>query len=269
MSVLFTQHKAAVTTATHWLEDVRQTVAKHSKELDWLLQPLLAFGWSRLLIFCVGIIGATFLETEPGHWVADPNSPFLSLWAKWDSQWYIQIAREGYWFQPLRQSNVAFFPLYPMLTRLAAPLFGNNLVLSGIILSNLAFLLGLIVLYRLAHLLLSEQTSLDESSLQAASRRTVFYTAFFPTAFFFSAVYTESLFLLLSVATAYFARQRHWFLAASQDYWPPAHEIWASSCGPWSCGSGCAVMVGTCMRSIAHLRGRIYGPASSVIGTRF
>lgn len=169
------------------------------------MQPLLAFAISRGVVFAAGILGDSFLPTEPGHWVADPGSSFLSLWAKWDSQWYVQIAREGYWFQPLQQSNVAFFPLYPLTVRLLAPLMGGNLILSGFVLSHLAFLLALVFLYGLAELELADRES---------ARRAVYYLAFFPTAFFFSAVYTESLFLMLSVAAVYFARRHHWLAAA-------------------------------------------------------
>lgn len=181
----------------------------------WLLTPLLAFGLSRFLVFTAGLLGDTFLVTEPGHWVADPNSQFLSLWAKWDSQWYIQIARDGYWFRPLQQSNVAFFPLYPGLVRLLGPVLGDNLVLAGFVVSNLAFLLGLIFVYRLAELTLEDPTRPGESTGRRGAERTVFYLAFFPTAFFFSAVYTESLFFMLSVATAYLAHRRHWALATT------------------------------------------------------
>lgn len=173
--------------------------------LDWMVQPAIAFVISRAALFAAGIVGDVLLPTEEGHWVADPNSTFLSLWAKWDSQWYVQIARNGYWFQPLRQSNVAFFPLYPLAMRLLAPLVGENLVLAGFLVSNAAFLLALIFLYRLAELELADRES---------ARRTVFYLALFPTAFFFSAVYTESLFLSLSVATMYFARRQYWLAAA-------------------------------------------------------
>ena len=94
-------------------DDFARPSPKGLERVDWLVQPAIAFGLSRLLIFAAAILGDVFLPTEPGHWVADPNSPFLSLWAKWDSQWYIQIARDGYWFQPFQMSNVAFFPLYP------------------------------------------------------------------------------------------------------------------------------------------------------------
>jgi len=186
--------------ASFW-RHAAQTLAR----LDWIALPLLAFALSRGLIFAVGFIGDVFFPTDPGHWVADPANPFLSLWAKWDSQWYVQIARTGYFIQTNQQSNVAFFPLYPIAMWVVARLLGDNLILAGFLVSNLAFLFALVFLYRLTTL------ELD----RAAAQRTVFYLAFFPTAFFFSAVYTESLFLWLTVAATYFARTRRWLLAAA------------------------------------------------------
>jgi Gpi18-like mannosyltransferase len=43
---------------------------------------------------------------------------------------------------------------------------------------------------------------------------TIALLLFFPTSFYLGAVYTESLFLLLSVGTFYFARQEKWWIAA-------------------------------------------------------
>jgi hypothetical protein len=188
-----------------WLARLRFLAQQALDRLDWLVQPALAFGLSRLFIFAAAFLGDTFLPTDEGHWDADPESPFLSYWAKWDSQWYVQIARDGYSYQPLRQSNVAFFPVYPLAMRLVARFTGDNLVLAGFLVSNLAFLLALVFLYRLAALELGDR---------AAAQRTVFYLAFFPTAFFFSSVYTESVYLLLAVAAVYFARVRFWLGAA-------------------------------------------------------
>jgi hypothetical protein len=173
---------------------------------DWLALPLLAFGLSRAMIFLVGIIGDTYFPTDPGHWVADPDNTFLSLWAKWDSQWYVQIARLGYFIQANQQSNVAFFPLYPLSMRVVARLLDVNVIFAGFLVSNACFLVALVFLYRLTAL---------EFNDRASAQRTIFYTAFYPTAFFFSAVYTESLFLMLTVATMYFARTRRWLPAAA------------------------------------------------------
>jgi Gpi18-like mannosyltransferase len=170
----------------------------------WFTIPLLAFLITRLFIFGVGLVGDTMLTTEPGHWIADPDSPFLSMWTKWDSQYYVDIATNGYWFRPEQQSNVAFFPVYPLLMRLVGSLVQGNVILAGFIISNLAFFIALIFLYKLTAL------ELDEGS----AGRTVFYLAFFPTSFFFSSVYTESTFLMFSVAAVYFSRRHQWVSAA-------------------------------------------------------
>jgi hypothetical protein len=170
----------------------------------WLYYPLLIFTISRLFIFGAGIVGDLMMPTEEKHWVADPDSPFLSQWAKWDSQYYFDIATNGYWFRPEQQSNVAFFPLYPMLMMVLGKFLDNNVILSGFLVSNAAFFGVLVFLYLL--------TELEVDS--AAAGRAVLYLAVFPTSFFFSSVYTESLFLMLSLASMYFARRHLWFPAA-------------------------------------------------------
>jgi hypothetical protein len=45
------------------------------------------------------------------------------------------------------------------------------------------------------------------------AQRATFYISIFPTAIFFSAVYTESLFFCLTVASFYYIRERKWVLA--------------------------------------------------------
>ena len=171
----------------------------------WLLHPLGAFIITRLAIFAAAFIGHVMLPADPGHWEPGAGNIFLDLLARWDSQWYQWIVQEGYWLRPGQRSNVAFFPLYPMAIDLVAPFVGNNTVLAGVIVSNVAFLALLIVLYQL--------TRLESDSHQTASR-TVFYLAIFPTSFFFSMMYTESLFLFFIVAAIYFARKRLWVWAA-------------------------------------------------------
>src|ERR1700730_11894544 len=40
-----------------------------------------------------------------------PNAhPFINMWARWDSHWYLSIAKHGYEFKPDAGSNSAFFP---------------------------------------------------------------------------------------------------------------------------------------------------------------
>ncbi len=204
MSTVASRGRSALTGLQSAVTQAAHSVAASLERVDWLVLPVLAFGVSRLVIFIAAWLGDTFLITEEGHWIADPNSPFLSFWAKWDSQWYVEIARDGYWYQPLQQSNVAFFPLYPLYMRLVARFVGDNLILSGFLVSNAALLFALVYLYRLTVLELGDRPS---------AQRAVFYAAFFPTAFFFNAVYTESLFFLLTIATMYHARRQQWLAA--------------------------------------------------------
>ncbi len=125
--------------------------------------------------------------------------------ARWDSAWYLVIARYGY--RPdlghFTASRTAFFPLYPLALRGIASL-GSPPVLAGVLVSLGALALALYGIHRLA--------ALELGSLEAA-RLAVLMTAFAPMAFFLSAVYSESLYLALSVGVFWSAREGRWALA--------------------------------------------------------
>jgi hypothetical protein len=76
-------------------------------------------------------------------------------------------------------------------------------VIAGVVISAASFLVGLVLLYRLTELELGRR----------AADATVLLVAFAPLSFFFTAVYTESLFLMLSVASVLAARRERWMLA--------------------------------------------------------
>jgi hypothetical protein len=122
----------------------------------------------------------------------------------WDTQWYIDIAQRGYaWKKAVGTSPAAFFPLYPLLIRLGVIVTHRSYLLVALAISNLAFLAALAVLWRLT----------DWELNRRVAQRTILYIATFPTALFFFAGYTESLFLLLTVASFYYLRRRSWLLA--------------------------------------------------------
>jgi hypothetical protein len=176
-------------------------------DYGWLIIPLTIFIITRVVIFLGGLVGRVALEDELGlgPWHAYPNNPALDIWARWDSGFYRDIAVDGYWFESVDiHSAVVFFPLYPLLIRLAMTVLGDA-VLAGVVVSHLCLLLALIFLYRLALL---------EMGDEPAARRAILYLSIFPTAFFFGAVYSESAFLLFAVACVYFARRRRWLAAA-------------------------------------------------------
>jgi hypothetical protein len=118
-------------------------------------------------------------------------------WQRWDTIWYTKIAEQGYSRVDL---STAFFPLYPLLIRISAPLFGNNGVAAGVVIASVAALVSFILLYRLA----------CEQFGEAAAERTVLYLAVFPTAFFLFAAYTESLFLALALGSFIRAKAGRW-----------------------------------------------------------
>jgi hypothetical protein len=130
------------------------------------------------------------------------SEPFALLRA-WDGRWYRIVASRGYLLLPHQQSDPAFFPLYSIVLR-AFHAIGIGFTVAGVAVSNLAFLAGLLVLYRLA------ATWLPETD----ARRTAIYAAIFPAGFVFSMLYPESLVLLLSALAGLLAWRGRWLGAA-------------------------------------------------------
>lgn len=128
----------------------------------------------------------------------------IPLHAKWDSEWYLDIAQNGYSFKgPEKLSNIVFFPLYPLLIRMTSFLTGGRLILTGWILSSIFLLLALLYLFKLV----------KEFHPKIDPYLPIFFLLIFPTAFFLNAVYTESLFIFLSLATFYYGFKRKFLWA--------------------------------------------------------
>jgi Mannosyltransferase (PIG-V) len=131
--------------------------------------------------------------------------------ARWDSSWYLVIARLGYRSDlgSLTTSRTAFFPLYPLGLHVIA-WSGLPLVLAGVVISLSALALGLYGIHRLTTLELARAGRARIGRPGDAARLAVLITAFAPMAFYFSAVYSESLYLALSVGLFWCARQGRW-----------------------------------------------------------
>jgi hypothetical protein len=131
--------------------------------------------------------------------------------ARWDAVWYLVIARYGY--RPELASfgtgsRAAFFPLYPLGVRALSEV-GAPPIAAGVALSLVALAAALYGIHRLSTL---ELGSLGAHSAHRGdvARLAVLVTALAPMAFFFSAVYSESLYLALSVGLFWCARQGRW-----------------------------------------------------------
>ena len=131
--------------------------------------------------------------------------------ARWDASWYLVIAHYGYRPElfPFTAERTAFFPLYPLGLRSISWL-GVPPVLAGVMLSVAALAAALYGIHRLTTLELAASPSLARIGSGDVARLAVLLTAFAPMAFFFSAVYSESLYLALSVGVFWFARQGRW-----------------------------------------------------------
>jgi Mannosyltransferase (PIG-V) len=167
------------------------------------------FLWTRAAIWAAALF-AFFVFVPNRHprsarW-DDPSlthdlGAFTDVWARWDSVWFLRIAEHGY--DAASGAASAFYPLYPAtVAGLGRVLFGHY-VLAGILISLAAALAAFLLLYRLA----------EERLGAEGARRTVLYLAVFPFALFLQAVYSESLYLFLTLA-AFALAERRQFLAA-------------------------------------------------------
>ncbi|MFN4213018.1 MAG: hypothetical protein ACK4FL_03615 [Microgenomates group bacterium] len=123
---------------------------------------------------------------------------WITSLANFDGVHYLLIAQQGY-----SQYEQAFFPLYPLLIKITAPIFFSNSLIAGLFISNLSFLLGL---YFFSQLLKIYRITNNEYLITIL--------LLFPTSFFFGALYTEGLFFFLISASLYFLKKKKYFAAS-------------------------------------------------------
>jgi hypothetical protein len=165
-----------------------------------------AFLVSRVVAVLVSGSSQGFLPK--GRWFAprpwDPYDPRFSF-LRWDARWYQSIADNGYSFDPEKESNVAFFPAYPLFVRALAHVTGDT-VLSALLISNLFALLACFVLHALVK---------RETSNEGAADDAVLFFVLSPVGFFFSIFYTEGLFVFLAITCVACARSGYFGFAAA------------------------------------------------------
>jgi hypothetical protein len=194
---------------------------------------------SRLLILVAGAGTVATLGFGPLRGAFDPpgvtrgfgwlGNVLAAPVARWDSAWYLVIAHYGYHPElgAYTSARDAFFPLYPLGLRALSDL-GLQPILAGVLFSLAAFALALYGIHRLSTLELAgarwaESTGQEETCRARliarvgraggegeVARLAVLVMALSPMAFYFSAVYSESLYLALSVGLFWCARQGRW-----------------------------------------------------------
>lgn len=119
--------------------------------------------------------------------------------ANFDGIHYLEIAKNGY------TNNMRFMPLYPLIINAVGTIITFiPLYWIGFLVSLFFFIGSLLYLIKL----------LRSDYLNNQSRIIILSLLVFPTSFFFLSVYSESLFLFLTVSSLYYARKRKWILAA-------------------------------------------------------
>jgi hypothetical protein len=170
---------------------------------------LAVYAASRLFYLISGSLLAYIVPTSSFQRITlDVPSGRMNIWSHWDGEHYVALAMGGY-LNPPDNVSPAFFPLYPLLLRSFAELFGGPI--SKEALSVWAPLLSLLFLpfafYFIYHIAL-------DGWGERVARGTVLILAFFPTTFFLNAAYTESVFLALSAGSLWAMRVRRDLLLA-------------------------------------------------------
>lgn len=165
-------------------------------------ESLLLLFSSRLLFLIFAIMGTFLVATRNGYLGINLNPEsdhyLLWVWANFDGKHYVNIAQFGY-----QRFDFAFFPLYSTLIFALSKITSFHYIPAGIIISTASLLGAIIFLYKIALI------DFDKRTASLA----IFFLTFFPLSFFYHSVYTDSLFLLLTTASFYFARKKQWIWA--------------------------------------------------------
>jgi hypothetical protein len=133
------------------------------------------------------------------------TSPFWDTFARYDTGYFQDIAWGGYAPAPGGRSNIAYFPVYPLLIRWIGELFGHHhaiYYLTAVGIAWVSFVLAMVVLYYLARLDLPEEPS----------QRAVLLMTIFPFSFFYGVAYSEATFILFTLLAFYLFRTKRFVL---------------------------------------------------------
>jgi len=173
---------------------------------------LLFTAW-RIFIFLPLIASEIFLSPRAGYaytlltYFLEKGSVLSNFllypYGNFDAAYYLLIAAKGYTI------NAGFFPLFPLSIHIATfPIkdilpFDVIQYLTAIVLVSLFFCSSLIIFYKLLKMDYKENVAIWS----------IVFLLIFPTSFFFGALYSESLFLFLSLLAFFFARKKKWIAA--------------------------------------------------------
>ena len=152
----------------------------------------------------VATVAARYATTKP-NFPTLTGPAWLDAWYAFDSDWYYQIATNGYSFVPGQQSSVAFFPTYPMTVRAVGWVLGDYQV-AGQLISVLAGVAAVVLFTRWVW-----QRLPRPSALTAIGALMLYPFAFF----LYGPMYGDSLFLLVGLSSFLLLERRQYWLAGA------------------------------------------------------
>lgn len=146
------------------------------------------FFWIISLVI-ISFLGFKIMTDE----VISGEKSYLTALANWDGQHFLGIAEKGY----VKQIQYAFFPLYPLLIKYLGVL-GVFPITGGLLISLTSTFSAIFLLKKLLLLDFSKEIV----------GKIILFLIVFPTSFFLLVVYSEGLFLFLTILVFFFARLR-------------------------------------------------------------
>lgn len=163
----------------------------------------------RSILFLMSMVADRFLRYQPSfpyaETILEPSGlpRWFYSWANFDGVHYLTIAEKGYVGTGLIQAFFPFFPSVLMRSLYLLTAGHINLVLTGMIITNAAALLALLLWFSFLK---------SQFNIQKAYVGTLLLL-FFPTSFFLVTYYTESIFFAAIIGSFLLARRKHWLLA--------------------------------------------------------
>ena len=170
-------------------------------DTPWL-RRIRGWDWPTIgLILCIKVLLLTYAVQYVTAF-SDSKVNWMQIWNRWDAVHYLGLAEKGYVATGEGRFSIVFYPLYPMLVRVAA-FVTQNYMAAALVVSGFASVAAGLLLKRLARL--------DES--EEVARNSVWFLFIFPTSYFLHIGYTESLFMALVLGSFLAARGERWDIA--------------------------------------------------------
>ena len=163
-----------------------------------LLLVLAAFVISRLILLLGGAVWA-YMKGELDSYVWS----FPWNWIRWDAHHYLGLIENWYVNEGDPRYHIVFFPLYPAICRVIHLATGLDAMPVAFFVSNAFFIACGYIMFRLGEM----------AARFKGGVRAMLLFMFSPLTLFCSVPYTESTFLLTTLAAVYLARKRRFFWA--------------------------------------------------------